>query len=302
MDISPRPYATQADLRKLQTATSEWIAAAGFKGYLHIDDIALRLFNGMRCYSPRDIVRLWEDASGDLFGWCMLYPRWNSFEALLHPDYDELAPQIFDWAERETRRWMQKEGHGDQPIYLDVFDDDKSRSALLEQRGYVRGEPTHLIGIRSLADSIPDAMPPQGFSIRSLEGLHEADKVVTVVNAAFGWSWTGDEFRQFMASPGFSHDNLVIVAPDGRFAAFCYVMLDYRNLLGMFEDVCTHPDFQRLGLAKALLYAGMKHMRQSGMHTALVPYDASLGAAPKLYESVGFQPKYRIYNYVRTQK
>jgi GNAT superfamily N-acetyltransferase len=297
--MQSRPYAN--DLPKIQAATAEWIALAGFEGYLHVEDIALRLFNGMRHYQPSEIVRLWEDIDNKLLGWSMLYPRWKSFEALLHPDYrdSELTSEILDWAERESWTWMEKEGHADKPLGLDVFENDTLRIALLEQRGFARDEPTHVIGVRSLAEPIPDARLPEGFAARPIQGVHEADKVVAVLNAAFGWSGTADEHRQFMSFAEFSRASPAIVAPDGRFAACCYVMLDTRNGLGMFEDVATHPDFQRMGLGKALLCAGMKQMKKQGMHTALVPYEASLGPASKLYESVGFAPMYRLWNYMK---
>src|SRR5690348_15227212 len=112
MPIASRAYATADDLYKIQTATARWIAEAGFCGSLHIDDIALRLFNGMRRYPPQEIVRLWESDEGILLGWAMIYPRWDSYEALLHPAHREtkLALEILDWTEAETRRWMQQEG------------------------------------------------------------------------------------------------------------------------------------------------------------------------------------------------
>lgn len=61
MTISPRPYQAYADLQKIQAATAEWIASAGFLGYMNVSDIALRLFMGMRRFDPREIVRLWAD-------------------------------------------------------------------------------------------------------------------------------------------------------------------------------------------------------------------------------------------------
>ena len=256
----------------------------------------------MRSYRLPDIVRLWEDGDGNLLGWCMIYPRWNSFEALLHPDHRDgkLANGILDWAERETWAWMQKEGRSGKPLELDIFEGDLSRIRLLEQRGYVRAYATHVVGLRSLDTPISDALLPEGFTIRTIQGTHEADKVVAVVNAAFGWSWTADDFRHFMESPGFNDESRVVVAPDGRFATFCYLMFDDVNRLGMFEDVCTHPDFQRMGLAKALLTVGMQRMREKGMHTALVAYEADSGSLSRFYESLGFEPKYRLYNYIKS--
>jgi GNAT superfamily N-acetyltransferase len=254
----------------------------------------------MRPYQPSEIVRLWEDADDNLLGWVFVYPPWCSFDALLHPAHrgGDLEGDLLDWGEQETAGWMRREGHEDRPIRLEVFEGDTIRLALLKQRGYARVEPDIVIGVRSLNEPIPDATLPDGFSIRLIEDAREADKLVEAMNASFGWSWTAEEFRQVMQSPGYPVQ-LVVVAPDGRFASFCYLMLDAVNKIGMFEDVGTHPDFQRKGLGRALLYEGMKRMKVSGMDTPFVPHLASDEAPSRLYTSVGFNVQYTVYHYAR---
>ena len=300
--ITSRPYVSRDDLHKIQAATAEWIASAGFMGYLHVGDIALRLFNGMRRYQPQEIVRLWEDADGSLLGWAMVYPRWNSYEALLHPVWrgGELEIQLLDWCESETFAWMQREGHAHEAISVEVFAEDTARITLLEKCDYVRGEQHHVIGARLLDKPIPAVSPPDGFSIRSMTGLWETDKLIAVQNATFGWAWTPETYRPVMESPAFQAEHqLVVVAPDGRFVAFCYLMLDTRNKIGLFEDVGTHPDFQRRGLGRALLLDGMRRMAAQGMVTAFVPYVLRADAAAALYASVGFQVRYRHFLYTK---
>ena len=53
-----------------------------------------------------------------------------------------------------------------------------------------------------------------------------------------------------MRSPAYvaAHD-LVVVAPDGRIAAFTVIWPDAETSLAQFEPVGTDPDFQRIGLA-----------------------------------------------------
>lgn len=304
MVFSARPYNTH-DLHTIQTATAEWIAAVGFSGYLHTADIALRLYNGMRRYNPSEIVRLWEDTDGALLGWGMVYPRWNSYEALLSPTHrgGELENQLLAWCESETVAWMAREGRSDAPISLDVFSDDVVRMTMLEKRGYTRGDQQHVIASRSLGDPIPDTPLPQGFNVRQLEGLGEADKLIGAQNACFGWSWTLEEYLRVMQSPaGQACEPLVIVAPDGRFAAFCYLMQDARNRLGMIEDVGTHPDFQRKGLARVLLFEGMKRLKDAGMNSLLIPYLATNDPASGLYEAVGFRIRYQHLSYTKSYR
>jgi len=302
MAIASRPYNNRDDLHKIQAATADWIASAGFCGYLHVGDLALRLFNGMRRYNPHEIVRLWEAEDGSLLGWSIIYPRWNSYDALLHPAHrgDELEGQLLDGCEQAVLAWMQKEDRAESPISLDVFAEDVNRITALEQRGYVRGEQHHVIGVRSLDEPIPDVSLPQGFSVRPVEGLHEADKLIEAQNASFGWSWTLEDYLQVMQSPANElAEPLVIVAPDGRFASFCYLMLDEKNKIGMFEDVGTHPDFQRKGFGRALLYAGLGRLKAQGMVTTYMPYNSSLEAASALYNLVGFRVGYRHIQYTR---
>jgi mycothiol synthase len=300
MTISARPYSGATDLNKIQMATAEWIAAAGFRGYMNVSDIALRLFNGMRKYNPREIVRLWESADGRVVGWGMAYPAWNSYEVLLDPDYRQrpLAEEILDWAERETINQMQKAGRTDRTLQVDVFDGDAVRSVLLEKRGYSPREQRSTISTRSLDDSIPQPQFPTGFRVRSAQGEQEADKLVALINNSFGWSWTVEGYQAVMRSPGYRAENeLVVVAPDGLFAASCILLPDDHNRTGMFENVGTSRDFRRLGLAKALLYAGMQRMKAQGFTLAMVPHGVGVTGAEALYASVGFRPTYNIIPY-----
>jgi ribosomal protein S18 acetylase RimI-like enzyme len=299
MMLVSRPYQSEADLFSIQAATAEWIALAGFRGYINVSDIALRLFNGMGQYDPAEIVRLWEDADGRVVAWAMAYPAWRGYEALHHPDHYAHAPELLDWAESETLCQMQKAGLDHTCLIVDVFEDDAPRIALLEQRGYRRGDSPKVIATRSLEQSIPPPQLPDSFSVRSAQGEAEAEKIVSLINDSFGWHWTVERYQRVMRAPGYRADNeWVVVAPDGRFAASCLLLPDAHNRTGMFENVGTHSAFRRLGLGKALLYAGMRHMQAQGFILAMVPHTGEV-AASALYTSVGFQPTYRIAHYSR---
>ena len=74
-------------------------------------------------------------------------------------------------------------------------------------------------------------------------------------------------------------------------AASTIMWLDEANKTAEFEPVGTHPDYQRLGLGRAMLLHGMHLVREAGASHITV---ACLGAPghPKargLYYSVGFR-------------
>ena len=151
---------------------------------------------------------------------------------------------------------------------------------------------------RSLRDPIPDKPLPDGFSMRPVAGEHEAGLVAEVHNGAFTPKWDAETYLTVMRTPGFQIDHeLVVVAPDGRFAAFTIIWLDPISYGGYFEPVGCHRDFQRRGLTSALMYDGMRRMRAAGMETAIVRYNADNVAGVPLYRSVGFQPRYQIAEY-----
>ncbi len=92
-----------------------------------------------------------------------------------------------------------------------------------------------------------------------------------------------------MRTPGFDAGReLVVVAPEGRFAAFLVYWLDPVSKTGLFEPVGCHEDFRCLGLSKALMVEAMKRMMDAGMERAVVGYSSGNVAARKLYASVGF--------------
>jgi ribosomal protein S18 acetylase RimI-like enzyme len=206
---------------------------------------------------------------------------------------------------------MQKAGRDRQAIQLNVFDGDTARITWLEQRGYARCEHRETISIRPLDEPIPQPQLPDGFSIRSVQGELEVGKLIALINDSFGLSWTAEGYQKWMRSPGYRADNeMVVVAPDGRFASSCILLPDTHNRAVMFENVGTGGEFRRMGLAKALLYAGMERMKTQGFTTAMVPHGTEhathpsnlafdVDAASALYAAVGFRPTYKIYRYTR---
>ncbi len=274
----------------MQAALSEW-RAAGPCGHLHPGDVAHRIYNGLRHHDPHRNVRLWGDA-----GFLLIYPHWSAFDFEHEPGRTDLAAEMIDFAERE----LADLAAGDRALGTDVEDCDTGRAAVLEGRGFTRRKPLRAATSRPL-DDVPEPLLPAGFVIRPAAGPEDAAALADVHAGSFGSSWTAAEYARLMASPGYDPEReLVVVAPDGRFAAFCIVWFDHRNAEGLFEPVGTHEDFRRLGLGKAILYEGMRRMRTAGLRTAAVIHDTDNDASAGLYAAAGFAPRALIYDYAKT--
>jgi len=184
-------------------------------------------------------------------------------------------------------------------IYSDIMDCDPIRREAAVKQGFVISEQPYLyLTARSLRDPIPELLLPEGFSIRSVAGEHEADALGVVHSSAFNSNWPQGEYLRVMRSPAFEIDHeLVVLAPDGQLVSFLVYWIDPISKCGLFEPVGCHRDFQRRGLTRALMTEGMRRMVLEGMVTAMVTHQHSdkNPASSGLYASLGFRPRYGMY-------
>jgi ribosomal protein S18 acetylase RimI-like enzyme len=180
------------------------------------------------------------------------------------------------------------------------MDCDHARRDVLLSMGYTAGDQPNMMVTSRPLDAIPAPALPEGFTIRSAAGEHEETLLGAVHSGAFGSSWPPGEYLKAMQTPGFDIDReLVVVAPDGRFASFLIYWIDPVSRIGLFEPVGCHPDFQRRGLTRALMYEGMRRMAERGMTSAIVLHMSNNPASTRLYASVGFTPIYALVSYTK---
>jgi len=303
--IRSRPYNGADHLQCMLTMLAETTRQHGDCGLMHVGDVTHRIYNPRRRQpvpEPSKYVRVWEH-DDEVVGFAIYYPYQESFDFVVHSDHrgTELEAEIITTAETATWKLMQKHGYDASTVAMDVDDCDKRRAELAESLGYSRAEPIIAVTERSLDIEIPQPKLPAGFSIRSAEGTHEALALGKVHSGAFGSAWTEEEYRAVMESPGYDASNeLVVVAPDGEFAAFTINWFDHLNKTALFEPVGVHEDYQRKGLGRALMYYALRRMKGMGIERAYVCHEVDNPASSGLYAAVGFQHKYIVYDYRKT--
>jgi ribosomal protein S18 acetylase RimI-like enzyme len=172
---------------------------------------------------------------------------------------------------------------------------DSATESYLRERGYalVEGEVMVVLTI-SLEGVLPERPAPEGFTVRPLTGLTEADSRADAARSAFRTSMEPaahrTRYRRFMASPAYDPDHdVVAVTPGGAVASFAVWWRDDALSLGQFEPVGTHESYQGLGLGAAVLAACLAGMQSAGLRTARVYTDESRPPAIALYRSMGFE-------------
>ena len=298
-----RSYNGSSDLSRIMQFVGDCNVLTDLCCSLHPGDVGHFLSNQMAGRDPSPYCFVYESNAG-LEALLLFYAiRSSSWVLLAHPHRRDtvLEAELVAWAEQHLRHLLTANGSAKEWITSDVLDCDTLRRDMLASRGYVaEPEPNFFLTTRSLQGEIPVSVLPDGFSIRAVADEYEADAVQAVHAGAFGRTWQPGEYLHVMRSPSFHIEReLVVVAPDGRFAAFLVYWIDPISKSGLFEPVGCHPDFQRRRLTRALMYEGMRCMTAQGMTLAIVLHEAPAYnlASTTLYRSVGFAPKYGSHEY-----
>lgn len=236
----------------------------------------------------RACTRLWREGE-ELVAFAFVDAYNNLwFEILPEGWTSQLENEIVAWG--ATVMHLRNADSGERnPLDASCRADDARRIKFLEEYGFARQPVRSLKYERSLSEPIGDAPLPEGFSLRSVRGEAEVESLVALHRAAFGTeNMTVEERLAIMRAPGYdSALDLLAVAPDGSLAAFCICGLE-EPTIGYADPIGTHPNYQRLGLARALVSAGMRMLQERGATAARTGTSSENLPMQKLAERLGF--------------
>lgn len=294
-----RPYQDERDWRAMLKLLVEGRAANNGTYYVHIGDVSWWLYYHDAEASFAEQIALWEDGER-LLGWVLFTPE-DGFLDLFVPASlrgTTEAAAMHQWAEIQMAAKVRALG-GQHIKMMWIAASDSVRRTFLESRGYhLADESVHLqkmyVTRRALNVPISNSPLPPGFVLRGCLGESELEARATAQYGAFQSKWEWGKYtarwRRFMRSPVYVPErDVVAVAPDGRIAAFAIHWIDTVNGVGYFEPVGTHPDFQRLGLGRAVLAESMRRMQTAGLRFASVCCEAADPRAVTFYQACGFE-------------
>lgn len=288
-----RSYTGPADLQAMVNL-AQLLRAAGQTVY----PIAADLHEELADPDVQATAGLWEDEAGQLVGFAYVNRYQNLvdvFDARLYTP--ALEGEMISWAVAAVQRRNQDKGEI-QTLDASSLDDDLPRLAMLARHGFERQSGSSILMACPLDQPIPAPVLPAGFTIRPSGGEAEVEAYVALHRAAFGTENMDVEYRRsIMSAPDFIPElDLVAVAPNGDLAAFCVCQIFSDDTPrgggikeGWTDPVGTHPDYQRRGLARALMLAGMAALRNRGIDTALLGTSSTNIPMQRLAESIGFR-------------
>lgn len=314
--LTVRPYEGETDLQLIANLLNTCEAADREEIYYSIAGLRTE-FTAPNCLPERDL-RLWFDDSGQLVAFGQMSIPVEHLDTTdgylwfrVHPQARRqgLEPEILAWGETCLQDIAKVQGLPGR-LGVGCRDYQRDRITLFETHGfeYLR---CFLQMRRSLTEAIELPQLPQGFRLETGETLDTA-AWVEMYNQTFIDHWnfhplTVEQAKHWLTSPTYRPElDLVAIAPDGTYAAFCYASVDpeenqqRRCREGWISILGTRRGFRRLGLGRALLLSGLHRLQSAGMDTGLLGVDAeNPNQAYRLYGDVGFRKQHQTFYYAK---
>lgn len=288
--ITSRLYEGKKDFQTMLDLMARVRPAAHAKDYPAKVDIE----ENLESEAIRANVKLWFD-DGRPIGWAYVDDFQNLRWEVEKPYTDTIGSEIVAWGEDCIRKTLAT----GESATLDAScrEDYKERLDFLREHGFLETEGFSIHMKRHLRDAelIPEPVLPQGFIIRSVKGIEEAEAIATTHRAAFDSDYMTTENRLIIMNSS-EYDpslDLVVIAPDGTVAAYCTCSTDSSGG-GYTDPVAVHPNYQRKGLAKALLLKGMQMLKERGMKFAQFTTSGDNVPMQKSGEAAGFFLEHRV--------
>lgn len=292
-ELHPHPY-TVSDLQRIIGFRRACTTLENSNDYPTVVDLQ----ESLSSTSSDTLTSLWEDKNHNIVAYGIVAVNYCNLYFLMHPEAQsqELATEIIHWGMQQLRE------HGNCTV-LDTpcRDTDLQRVTLLEQAGFRRSEVQTLHMSRSLDDAIAEPDFPEGFMLRHVRGKDEVEPVVALHRAAFGTENMTVEHRLAMMSnlEYIQELDLLLVAPNGTLAAFCYCTIPQEanrqqgRSEGEIAIIGTHPAYRNRGIGRAILLAGLQHLKMHGIEIATLGTSSENVQAQSIFYEVGFKVNYK---------
>ncbi len=159
-----------------------------------------------------------------------------------------------------------------------------------ESVGLARGRE-----LRQLRRALP-VHADASVAVRPFVVGRDEESWLEVNNRAFSWhpeqgGWSSETLLHREAQPWFDPAGFLLHERDGKLAAFCWTKIHWDDgtpALGEIYVVAVDPAFQRMGLGRQMVLAGLAWLAGQGIRTAMLYVDADNDGALRLYEELGF--------------
>ena len=162
---SSRLYESEHDLERMQDLLMKGRSRTDDWSYMHIGEFTFRFFMVACHLGPKEFIRLWHNADGELVGFAVLGEDPSiDWQVLPAYEWSGIESEAMEWAETrlfELRKHDPNQWNGE--LVSNARQDNGRRRAFLGQNGFrFSGEFAEVNMLRSLDEPIPGTWAAQG--------------------------------------------------------------------------------------------------------------------------------------------
>ena len=301
--IASRPFGRDGDFEKLATFVQRAaLASERPELNLHMGDLAWRCYRSAE-FDAKNAIHLWEDKeTAELLGMGWYTSAHHGIDIVIDPAVRDvgLEKRVLRWGEMRFRN-VPFEERGYAQLKVQLHDWDQAKRQMLTDAGF-RSDMFHYVWYRfDLNQEIHPPALPDGYEIRLLGPDEHSWRAKLHNKAFFTDDVTEESYKRLTETPIYQERaiDLVMIAPNGKLAAFALGWLDTERKVGIFEPVGVRPKYRRTGLAKAIVLEGMARFKAAGMQVAQVYTESPNLPAQRLYRSAGFDMAGRQFDWTK---
>jgi predicted N-acetyltransferase YhbS len=237
-----------------------------------------------------ELVGVWESEDDEIVGVAAIehpvkwHPGYGEIFLMRHPSYLHLLDEMMPYGEKHFTDPNKKQAH------IFVYEDDLPLLKMVNERGYTKDPERMSSHLEYTIGDLPEPNLPEGFSIISMADECDIDRRREIFGRSFNHEdpkeWpSAFAYRELMKAPDYKADqDLVVISPDGTYAACCIIWYDAANKIGHLEPLGTHPDYRKLGLGKELMFEAFRRLKTMG-----ATHMPMTGGFDPFYEAIGFR-------------
>jgi ribosomal protein S18 acetylase RimI-like enzyme len=257
--------------------------------HIHIVDMPYRIASIWQDHGCE--IGIWERA-GKVVAWAIFQPAWWNLDFVVHPAMrgSELEQEIFLWGKDQMLKYSRRTGEEFWGS-VEIFEDRPDAARTIRNLEMIGFTPFDWSIYRLELDAtkkLPPTQIPGGYKVRPLRGESEIQAYVNLHRAAFGSERMTTAWRKrIMQQPAYKSEiDLVIENSDNVPVGFCVCWL--REDEGQIEPLGIHPDYQGIGLGKALELCAYRTLKNHGARKIKVDHASSNENAIALSQKTGF--------------
>jgi ribosomal protein S18 acetylase RimI-like enzyme len=218
----------------------------------------------------RKNAQLWVDYFDELVGFAISENGDNMFHIFIKDSYAYLYEEIVLWV---VEHWKNRDG----ALYTELTEIQTMQMRTLEKCGFVSkgvSEVTWMYNLTEMETFQP--VLEDGFELVDMESHYDPVGLAKLKANSFRNLNNVSEIdllanEYVRESPIYKPEfDLSIVNSRGEYVAGCEAFIDYDNQVAEIERVCTHSEYRRRGLAKAVIQACFHRLQKHGIFTAYI--------------------------------